>query len=75
MPKRVLTDTLKMKGYKTVELYQEGTEVKGNGNFSLPEVIQSFKTPEEAKAFIQGVVWAVNYYDGDVAHYMKEVGK
>lgn len=70
---RVLTTTLKAEHYNKVELFQEGTKVRANGNFALPSVVKEFKTPEEAKAFVQGVVWAANYYGIDVAHYMKDI--
>lgn len=70
---RVLTTLLKAKGYNKVEVFQERTKVRGNGNFSLPNVLKEFKTPEEAKAYIEGIVWAANYYGIDVSHYMKDV--
>lgn len=71
--KRVLTTTLKVKGYNKVELFQEGTKVRANGNFSLPSVVKEFKTPEEAKAFIEGITWVASYYGIDVSHYMKNI--
>lgn len=71
--KRVLTTTLKAKGYNKVELFQDGTKVRANGNFSLPSVVKEFKTPEEAKAFIEGITWVASYYGIDVSHYMKDV--
>ena len=73
MLKRVLTTTLKAKNYNKVELFQEGTRVRANGNFSLPSVVKEFKTPEEARAFIEGVTWAASYYGIDIAHYMKDM--
>ena len=48
MLKRVLTTTLKAKNYNKDDLFQEGTRVRANGNFSLPSVVKEFKTPEEA---------------------------
>ena len=71
--KRVLTTTLKAKNYNKVELFQEGTRVRATGNFSLPSVVKEFKTPEEAKAFIDGVTWAASYYGIDITHYMKNI--
>ena len=71
--KRVLTTTLKAKEYNEVELFQEGAKVRANRNFSLPSVVQEFKTPEEAKAFIEGITWVANYYGIDVSHYIKDV--
>lgn len=70
---RVLTTLLKTKGYNKVEVFQEKTKVRANGNFSLPNVLKEFKTPEEAKAYIEGIAWAANYYGIDVSHYMKDV--
>lgn len=69
----VLTTVLKKKGYNKVEVFQEGTKVRGNGNFSLPSVLKQFKTPEEAKAYIEGITWMATYYGIDISHYMKEV--
>lgn len=70
---RFLTSNYKMDGFNKVELFQDKTKVRANGNFSLPSVVKEFTTPEEAKAFIEGVSWAVSYYGGEIAHYMKDV--
>lgn len=69
---KVLTTLFKVKGYNKVEVFQEKTKVRGNGNFSLPDVLKEFKTPEEAKAFIQGAAWAVGYFGGEVRNYGAE---
>lgn len=69
----VLTTVLKKKGYNKVEVFQEGTKVRENGNFSLPSVLKQFKTPEEAKAYIEGITWMATYYGIDISYYMKEV--
>lgn len=69
----VLTTVLKKKGYNKVEVFQERTKVRVNGNFSLPNVLKEFKTPEEAKAYIEGITWMATYYGIDIYHYMKEV--
>ena len=53
MGKYALTRVLDFGKGKRVELYQEGKQIKPNGDFSLPEVLAEFKTPEEAKAFIR----------------------
>ena len=71
--KRVLITMLKTEDYNKVEVFQEGTKVRSNGNFSLPSVVKEFKTPAEAKAFIEGITWVAAYYGIDVAHYMKDV--
>ena len=72
MARRFLTHVLKMEGFKKVEMFQDKTKVRCNGNFALPSVLAEFKTPEETKAFIEGVLWAVGYYEGTVAHYTKD---
>lgn len=73
MTKRFLTSVILMKGYNKVEIFQDGKTIRANGNFSLPSVISKFKTPEEAKAFIQGFHYAVRYYGGEINHYMKDI--
>lgn len=73
MTKRFLTNVILMKGYNKVEIFQDNKKVRGNGNFSLPSIISEFKTPEEAKAFIQGFNYAVRYYGGEVNNYMKDI--
>lgn len=72
MGKYALTKVLDFGKGKRVELYQEGKQIKPNGDFSLPEVIAEFKTPEEAKAFMQGAAWAVGYFGGDARNYGAE---
>ena len=73
MGKYALTKVLDFGKGKKVELYQEGKQIKPNGDFSLPEVLAEFKTPEEAKAFMQGAAWAVGYFGGDVRNYGKVI--
>ena len=70
---KFLTTLLKANGFNKVEVFQDKTKVRANGNFSLPSVLKEFKTPEEAKAYIEGIVWVANYYGIDVSHYMKEI--
>lgn len=71
--KRFLTDVFQMEGFNKVELFQDKSKVRANGNFSLPGIMKEFSSPEEAKAFIEGYSYAVQYYGGEVHHYMKEV--
>ena len=73
MVKRFLTHVFKMDGFNKVEMFQDKTKVRCNGNFALPSVLTEFKTPEETQAFIKGVQWAVDYYGGTVAHYTKDI--
>lgn len=73
MTKRFLTNVILMKGYNKVEIFQDNKKIRSNGNFSLPSVISEFKTPEEAKAFIQGFNYAVRYYGGEINNYMKDI--
>lgn len=67
---KYLVKTIKMKNYKPIDILQEGKYVHFNGNFSLP-CSMKFGAPEEAKAFIKGVQWTVQYYDGEINNYMK----
>lgn len=67
---RHLYKIFRMKHFKDIEVFQDGNRVNWSGNFSLPRA-REFDTPEEAKAFIDGMIWAVNYYNGDVTQYMK----
>ena len=69
---RCLANTIKMDGFKQIEVFQHGSTVHFNGNFSLPKPME-FKTPEEAKAFVDGLKWAVGYYNGEVHHHIKEI--
>lgn len=69
MIKRFLTHVFKMDGFDKVEIFQDKTKVRSNANLI---VLKEFKTPEEAKAFIEGAWWAVDYFEGTVAHYGKE---
>ena len=71
--KRVLTNTFLMENFNKVELFQDNTKVRANGNFSLPSVLKECSSFEEAKTFIEGVSWAVQYYGGSVSHYMKDI--
>lgn len=73
MKKRFLVKVILMKGYNKIEIFQDGKKVRSNGNFSLPSIVSEFKTPEEAKAFIQGFNYAAIYYGGEINHYMKDV--
>lgn len=73
MGKYALTKILDYGKGKRVELYQQGKQIKPNGDFSLPEVLAEFKTPEEAKAFMQGAAWAVGYFGGGVRNYRKVI--
>lgn len=57
-----------MKGYKKIKIFQNEKKVESCGDFSLPDIVSEFKTPEEAKAFIQGVKWIVQYYDGEIIY-------
>lgn len=70
---KVLTTLLKAKGYNKVEVFQDKTKVRGNGNFSLPDVLKEFKTPEEAKAYIEGITWTANYFGINISHYIREI--
>lgn len=70
---KFLTTNCKVKGYNKVEVFQDKTKVRANGNFSLPGVLGEFETVEEARAFIGGISWAVKYFGGEIAHYMKEI--
>lgn len=69
---RHLVNTIKLDGFKNIEVYQHGCTVHFNGNFSLPKPME-FKTPEEAKAFVDGLKWAVRYYNGEVLQHIKEI--
>ena len=69
---KFLTTLLKTNGFNKVEVFQDKTKVRGNGNFSVPSVLKEFKTTEEAKAYIEGIIWIANYYGIDVSHYTKE---
>ena len=71
--KRFLTNMFSMAHFNKVELFQDKKKVRANGNFSLPSVVKEFSTAEEAKAFIQGFSYAVQYYGGYVNHYMKDI--
>ena len=46
---KFLTTLLKTNGFNKVEVFQDKTKVRGNGNFSVPSVLKEFKTTEEAK--------------------------
>ena len=73
MKKRFLVKVILMKGYNKVEIFQHGKKVRANGNFALPSVLAEFETPEEAKAYILGINWAIKYYGGEVNNYMKDI--
>lgn len=70
--RRFLVDCLKVEGFNKVEIFQDKTKIRANGDFHLPEVLKEFKTPEEAKAYAQGIKWAVLYYGGELKHYTKD---
>lgn len=71
--KRVLIKVFKVDGYNKVEIFQDKTKVRTSGNFSLPSVLKEFKTPEESKAYIEGISWAATYFGADVSNYIKDI--
>ena len=71
--KRVLTNVFLMEGFNKVELFKDKKKVRANGIFYLPNVLKEFSRPEEAKAFIEGFSYAVQYYGGSVNHYIKDI--
>lgn len=69
---RCLISELKAPGYNAIEVYQVDNLVKWRGNMSLPTK-REFHSFFEARAFIEGIKWAVQYYDGKCEMYSKEV--
>ena len=71
--KRFLTTRIKTEGYNDIEVFQDKRKVRANGNFYLPAVLKEFKPPEEAKEYIDGMMWMAHCYGADISHYMKDI--
>lgn len=46
---------------KNLKIYRDGNAIKSNGDFTLPENISVFDSPEQACAFLKGVLWVLDY--------------
>lgn len=72
---RFLIDSCKINESERLDLFQTNNKIKERLSSSESSLIQEFKTFEEAKAFNQGIIWAVKCFGGTVGHYVKDINE